>query len=288
MAGSVNTVWTKNPTGAAALLYSRTRVERAPDVAGAPGAFVEIADILIDTTDEFTAYLDTAGEDTSWYRYRWADALGATFSGYTDAGQVGDNKVKTWAMRNMPDADLLDPFWDQWIEEILVDCFSRGIWKEDYADIVPTTTNNRVDFDYGLPAKIRDVIRVETLYDGVPSHEGDPTSWDARGRRIYLYGLNTSQTVRVWGKCRFNAVGEMTDDFFELLHEMLRMKYYDFRANGRGNYRAYIVLDRNADISPEQLQKFHDMAERNVNRQVAALSFGEPAIQVPQGGYSHP
>jgi hypothetical protein len=31
--------------------------------------------------------------------------------------------------------------------------------------------------------------------------------------------------------------------------------------------------------------KFHDMAARNVAERVGALSFGEPAIVVPQGGY---
>jgi len=287
MAASVNTVWAKNPTGALAALYTNIRVERAPDAAGIPGSFAEIANITIDATDEFTAYIDTTGDSLSWYRYRYADLAGVGFSGYTDAGQVGTNKVKTWAMRNMPDADLTTPFWDQWIEEILVDCFSKGIWKEDYSDVVPTTSAGQVTQKYGVPAKIRDVIRIERIgADGRVQQQLHASEYDARARNLWIYNASTAYTYRVWGKTRFNAVGEMTDDFFELLHEMLRVKYYDFRANGRGNYRAYIVLDRNADVSPEQLMKFHDMAQRNVAAGVAALSYGEPAIPVNEGGYA--
>jgi len=286
MTASVNTIWAKNPVGALAALYTNTRFERAPDAGGAPGVYVEIANVTIDPADEFTAYLDISGDSLSWYRYRYAD-LSVGLSGYTDGGQPGTNKVKTWAMRNMPDADLLAPFWDQWIEECLVWLFSLGVWKEDYSDVVPTTAAGLVAQKYGIPAKIRDVIRVETIDSaGTVQTTLDANEWVARQRNLWIFNARTFWTYRVWGKCRFNAVGEMTDDFFELLHEMLRVKYYDFRANGRGNYRAYIILDRNADVSPEQLMKFHDMAMRNVKEMVAGLSYGEPAISVPQGGYA--
>lgn len=288
MAG-LNTVWTRNPAGLSASLYTNTRVERAANVAGAPGAFVEIANIAIDTSDEFTAYIDTGGAADSWYRYRWANLAGTSFSDYPESpAQPGTNAVKTNIKRNVPDADILDPLWDQWIASALIELFAYGIWKIDYADVVITSSGGVAAERYGLAAKIRDIIRVERLStsSGNPVlYELSPGEFRQEQRQIYIPGGTVGDTYRVWGRAPFTAVGEMTDDWFPMLEEMIRVRYLQFRENGRGNYRAYIVLDRASDITPEQLRTMRLDAEARVQRMAAPLSFGEPAIPAPSGGY---
>ena len=288
---AVNTVWTVNPAGLnAALGYTQTHVERAPDAAGVPGAFTEIAIATIDTSDEFTAYMDTGGATDSWYRYRWRIGTAGSFSGYDGSGvQVGTNAVKTSLIRNLPDADITSPFWDDWIAFALIDLFAKGIWKLSSIDITPTTSGGQTATSYAIASAIRDVTNIEARSTAT----GNPlvmtieqgSEWEQRGRNVFIKGADTAYIYRVWGKARYTAVGEMTDDFFKLLYDMVRVRYFEFRENGRGNYRAYIVLDRNADITPEQLSTFRREAEQKVAQSIAQLSLGEPAVAIDMGGY---
>lgn len=283
-----NTSYWENPADGITT-FQRIRVERAPDAAGAPGAFVEIASIAIDEFDEFTAYVDSGGENTSWYRARYANTAGTSFSDYTDARQVGSNKVKDRLKKNIPDADLTDPFWDQWIDQALIDLMAEGIWKHADYTITPTKTGSVVNTTYGIQGNIRDVFELWALTtDGTRIVRMDAGEWVQKGREITIFAATDQRKYEVHGRRKFAVIGELTEDFEQIAYYLVRAAYFEYRENGRGNYRAYIVLDRASDISPEQLRQFKLDSIAAANKRIAALSWGEPAIPVTDSPYAVP
>jgi hypothetical protein len=266
------------------------RVERAPDAAGAPGAFAEIADVEIDDSDLYTLYNDNAGAPTDWYRHRWANLAGSVFSGYSASLQAGDSQMRQWIRADIPDADLTAAVWDRWIDQALIDLYAFGLWKPVSQTITPTSSSGAVDRVYGINGELRDVYAVEVIgtdASAIHQYQLIGNEFMQEGRNIRIPSASTGYKYVIWGKARFATVGELTDEGYMLLYHMVRAKYLQFRENSRANYRKFIIIDRDSDITPEQIRQMKVDAHAEVERRIKALAYAEPAVPVPESGPSY-
>jgi hypothetical protein len=285
----LNKFYGKNPTQAdiAAFAYTLMRVERATDSGGAPGAFAEVASIAIDTSDLYTLYNDATGAPTDWYRHRWSNAGGTVFSGYSTALQAGDSQMRQWIRADVPDADLSGTVWDRWIDQSLIDLYAFGLWKPVSQTVTPTSSNGAVNRVYGINGELRDVYAVEVIGTDAPgTHQFQMIGGEymQEGRTIRIPSAMTGYKYVVWGKARFASVGELTDEGYMLLYHLVRAKYLQYRENQRANYRKFIVMDRDSDITPEQIRQMKVDAQAEVERRIKSLAYAEPAIPMSESG----
>lgn len=268
-------------------LFTRVLIERAPDGGGVPGAFAQIADVAIDTSDEFTYYQDVAGDTTAWYRHRYSNGV-ATFSGYSDAIQAGDSVVRQDVRAEIPDLDITAAMWDRWGRYVLADLYILGIWKEDEAQIVITQNGSVPTQRYAVPGYIRDVYRVELRDNNgdVLDSLTDPeeVAFSATNRQIRIFDAQPATSLyRYWvvGKAQYRTMGELTDDFHVIALHMLLVRYAQFRKRQRLNYKKFITMDPTTDILPRDIDAFIAEEKSEVAVRAAALANAEPAIPMP-------
>jgi hypothetical protein len=290
-AWQVNKYYGKNPSQADvdAFDYEQMIVQRAPNAAGVPGAFVQIAAVPIDFSDLYTLYNDPAGAPTDWYRHLWWDGA-LLFSGESPALQAGDSQMRQWIRSDIPDADLTGTKWDDWIDQSLIDLYAFGLWKPMSQIITPTSANGAVNRSYNINGELRDVYAVEVIgtdASAVHQYQLVGNEFVQEGRSIRIPAASVGYKYVIWGKARFATVGELTDEGYMLLYHMVRAKYLQYRENQRANYRKFIVMDRDSDISPEQIRQMKVDAQAEVEKRKNALAFAEPAIPVPESGPSY-
>ncbi|MEO7457269.1 MAG: hypothetical protein ABIY52_13480, partial [Gemmatimonadaceae bacterium] len=152
------------------------QLQRAPDVAGAPGTFATIADQVLGTTELYTDNLPVTG-DVYWYRSRhvgfgdtpsdWTDAVGAVafiipaglsrppkpilaLRNFRETTRDPAAEVATFTWRRDPRQDAVD-IWEQ----VVVGTLSASPWPEPDAitglypdpDVVLSDLATSVSFD---------------------------------------------------------------------------------------------------------------------------------------------
>lgn len=287
MSAAVVELFPPNPPPSQVGTFQRILVERAPDAGGAPGAFVQIDNVPIDTSDEFTYYADVGGDDTAWYRIRYANTALTVFSGYGDYIQAGDSVIRQWARGEFPETSLTIAMWDRWGKQVLIDLYTHGIWKLDEAQVTLTTqAGNVVDEVYAIPAKIRDVIAVEVrdLSTGLLNETLEDGEWATHtNRKIRIFGAGTAYGYWIVGKAQYRALGELTDDFYMLALHLLFVKVLLFRKRQRANFKQFVTMDPTTDMNPDQLGRMIADERLEVAERVKALALAEPAIPIPTG-----
>jgi hypothetical protein len=269
------------PTG----IYTRVLIERS---ATQGGAYAQIADVAIDTSDEFTYYADQTGDSTFWYKYRYSDG-GVSFSGYSDETQAGMSVVREDARAEIPDLDITAAMWDRWGRLVLADLYFLGIWKEDEGEIVVTAGADGASVEsYAVPHYIRDVYRVELRdnYGHVLDSLTDPeeVAFSATNRRIRIYDAEAATTsYRYWvvGKAQYRTMGELMDDFHVIALHMLLVRYLQFRKKQRANFKKFITFDPTTDVLPKDIEAMIAEEKSEVAVRAAALSQPEPPISIP-------
>lgn len=268
-------------------VFTRILIERAPDAGGAPGAFVQIDNVAIDASDEFTYYADVGGDDTAWYRVRYANTALTSFSGYGDSIQAGDSVIRQWARGEFPETSLTLAMWNRWGQQVLIDLYAHGIWKLDEAQLTLTTqAGGVVDETYAIPAKIRDVIGVEIRdnANGLLVETLEDGEWVGHtNRKLRIFNASTAYGYWIVGKAQYRALGELTDDFYMLALHLLFVKVLLFRKRQRANFKQFVTMDPTTDMNPDQLGRMIADERLEVAERVKALALAEPAIPIPTG-----
>lgn len=271
-----------NPKDATAT-YAQVHIERAPDAAGSPGAFTEIASVAIDTLHEYTLYSDGTGTITSWYRHRYETTAGSgVYSDYSDAIQAGDSIVRQRIKLDIPASDVASSDWDRWTAESLLEMYHNGIWYPLRVTITPTTdTNQNVIEYYALDQRIREAYAIELV---------DPTSglhiewidegpeWMQEGGQVRLFGADTQYNYLVHGKAIFRNLGELLDDYFPVMQAFLALKYVGFRRKQREDFIAYMVGDPRTDTTWRDLLAAEHEERADRDALIAGARNPEPAI----------
>lgn len=265
-------------------VYTRVLIERA---ATQGGAYAQIADVAIDTGDEFTYYADQTGDSTYWYKYRYSNGV-VLFSGYSDETQAGMSVVREDARAEIPDLDITAAMWDRWGRFVMADLYMLGIWKEDEGQIVITQNGTVPTQRYAVPHYIRDVYRIE-LRDSngdVLDSLTDPeeVAFSAGNRQIRIFDAEPATSMyRYWvvGKAQYRTLGELTDDFFVLALHMLLVRYAQYRKRQRLNWKKFITFDPTTDILPRDIDMFIAEEKSEVAVRAAALANPEPPIAIP-------
>lgn len=288
MTAQQNEVWTTNPKQDLidTYGYTLTRLQRAPDSGGAAGAFADIATFAFDPSDEATRYVDSGGEDTSWYQWRWEHPTDVTKrSNYSPAIQAGDSIIRQWLRSDIPDKDVTTSMWDRWTKQTFIDLYSAGIWKIARATVAITKASDGTKNEwYDIPAKIRDVLGLELVSnDANLRHVAYLSSgeWEQVGRQIRVTRANDTYKYQIFGKAQFVAIGELTDDYFMLAYRMIRSKLLAFRINQRANFYKNILYDKRSDIDIPDLRAMKADADADIARDIRALALPEPIV--PEG-----
>lgn len=254
-----------NPDGTDSVTYANVLLERAPDAGGTPGVFAQIASIAIDTSNEQTAYVDTTGATTSWYKHRYEISGGGTLSDYTTAIQFGDYVVRQRIKTDIPDTDITNTMWDQWRDRTVQDMHGAGLGRPAAAQSI-TPTSNTTEF-YNLNAEIRRVVRVDV-------HSGDQfvatkQSWYQWGRQLRLVYPLTTLIYKIYGIAQLRGLVDMDDELQEILYWGMRLRYIDFRINERMNFRPFLARTRGTDTGhPRDFQSLKAEAQREWDTRV--------------------
>ena len=280
MASQQNKVYMSNPPDGTTT-YANLRLYRAPDAGGTAGAFALIATVAIDASDEYTAYTDTGGEDTSWYRWEWVTS-GGVASNPSPALQAGDSVVRQWLKGDIGDADVTNAMWDRWTKQTLIDLYNRGIAKNTVATVTITTGSDGTFNEwYDIPSSIRDVTAVERASDDAllrHSHWVTQGEWQQVGRDIRLFGATDTYKYRVHGKAQFESIGELTDDYFMLAYRMIRLRLLNYRLSQRSNFYRHTIFDKSTDIGIPELRAMIADAKVEIAEDIKALAGPEPLV----------
>lgn len=262
--------------------YANLRLHRAPDAAGVAGVWALIATVAIDPSDEYTVYTDTGGEDTSWYRWEWQNAAATLTSNPSPAIQAGDSVVRQWLKGDIGDADIGNDKWDRWTKQTLIDLFNRGIWKNAAATITITKGSDGTFNEwYDIPAAIRDVMAVERASNDALLRHNDWIThgeWQQVDRDIRLVAASDTLKYRVHGKAQYDAIGELTDDYFMLAYRMIRLRLLQYRLGQRSNFYRHTIFDKSTDIGIPELRTMVADAKVEIAEDIKALAGPEPMV----------
>lgn len=232
--------------------YQNARVERAPDSAGVPGAYTEIANVTLDPYNQHTSYTDLGGASNSWYRYRYANSGGTVFSSYTADVQAGQYTVKTWLKRDIPDADLTDADWDQWKDMALLAFRTAGLGRPITTPLTFTPGSNN-DRTVNLDGAYRRMVRV-SIYDAASGvYITDTGQWRQWGRQVEITRPLTNCTYKLYGLGEIRSLADIDDEIFPVLYAYMKVKYLDKRIEERENFRMFLNADKISDVKLSEL-----------------------------------
>jgi len=282
MASQQNLFYMKNPDDGVTT-YTNLKVYRAPDASGVAGAFVFIATVAIDASEEYTAYTDTGGEDTSWYQAKWSHPTsGVPDSNPSPSLQAGDSWVRQGLKGDIGDADVTNAMWDRWTKQTLIDLYNRGIWKPARATITITKNADSTFVErYGVAGAIRDVIDVEQVSnDAYLLHHNWLRSgeWTRDGRQVRLIAPSDTVKYVVHGKAQYASIGELTDDYFMLAYRMIRLRLLEYRLGQRSNFYRHTIYDKVSDISPSDIRAMIQDARGEISEDIKNLALPEPTV----------
>jgi hypothetical protein len=230
--------------------YQKVEIDRAPDSAGVPGAFANIATPVLDEFNETTVYVDTGGATNSWYRYRYTNTAVSIWSEYSPSFQAGQYTVRTWLQNDIPDADLDTTDWDTWRDMAFQEFRNEGVGRP-VADALEFTPGSEDDAWVNIPATYRTIIWCDIFYS---THRITETpEWKVWGRKIRIARPNTNFTYKFYGIGDIRSLADIDDELFPLLYWYMRMKYLDKRIAERQNFRMFLNADKVSDVKTEQL-----------------------------------
>lgn len=252
------TISARTPTDGI-VTYQRILVERAPDVNGAPGTFVQIVNVAIDQYNEYTDYTDTTGTVADWYRYRYANTALLVYSDYSDVIQAGDYIIRQWIMADIPDTDLTKADWDRWRDEVLADLSVKYVGRPIYPPQSITPAGYTTEY-YPLTGDIRKVIRVD-IYDSAGFFVSGATKWSQFGRYLRIIRPQPSLTYKVYGLGLLRDLSDLDDELFMILYWGMRIRYLDRRLAERANWRFYLSSDKGSDVPLHDLEAHRTRAQ---------------------------
>jgi hypothetical protein len=230
--------------------YQRWRIERAPDSAGAPGAYAEIINQALDQYTENQVYIDSAGATDSWYRYRYSNTALTVNSTYSSDRQAGAYTVRDWLRADIPDADITTTDWDRWRDMAIQEFRNEGVGRPLAAALDFTPTSDTDEW-VNLPAAYRTIIRVDIYYSS--RYMTNTPEWYAWGRKVRIPRPNKTYTYKLWGIGEIRTLADIDDELFPLLYWYMRMKYLDKRIADRQNFRQFLAADKVSDVKTEML-----------------------------------
>jgi hypothetical protein len=258
--------------------YQRFDLDRAPDSAGVPGTFANIASPTLDQYNETTIYTDTGGATNSWYRYRYNNTALSNPGEYSPSFQAGQYTVRTWLQNDIPDADIDTTDWDTWRDMALQEFRNEGVGRP-VADPIEFTPGSDTDEWVSIPATYRNIIWCDIYY--ASRRVTDTPEWKVWGRKIRIARPNTNFTYKFYGIGDIRSLADIDDELFPLLYWYMRTKYLDKRLADRQNFRMFLNADKVSDVKTEQLL---EMKLRDAKIEYASrLSRAQTIYPIPTG-----
>lgn len=249
--------------------YQRIRIERSLTEGG---AYSEIADIAINPYDETTEYTDYGGSTTDWYRYRYADTGGASFSSYSTPMQAGDYKVRQRIKRSIPDADITDTMWDDWRDNAILELNAQAIGR--FADVQAITPTTDGVYSFDLNGGIRRVLSVELYSRDGGTKIRDIANWNQRGRKLWLRDPSQSYQYHVYGISEIRDPADLDDELWLAVEKYMRWQYYETRTAQRANYPLFLSSDKKTDVGGDEISDMADKAKLEWLRYIELLRQG--------------
>lgn len=235
--------------------FSKLRVQRsATGLFAGEETLVGVFDV--DTTNEATIVLDTAGTLTSYYRHRGEHSSGTPVTEYSDAVVFGDYWARQQIKHDIPDADIVNGDWDSWRDQTFLDMQAEGLGRP--ADVQTFAPSASTDTTVGIRADIRRIDRVEIHYsDG--QYWTWIRAWEQRGRTFRLFHPKQGFSYNIYGTAELRDLSDMDDELWMILYWGMRWRYLLFRTAEYTDFRPF--LSRTKQSGTPALADFKRLAE---------------------------
>lgn len=214
------------------------------------GEEVTVATQAIDTSNESTLFIDTAGTATSYYRHRGENTGATVNTDWTTGIFFGDYLVRQQIVRDcsvigVVPSGIDNTDWDLWRDETLIDMQSKGLGRP--ATIQSITATAGADVWTNLNADIRRVTNVE-VWRSATDRWATIRAWEQRGRQILIAKpLGTPYSYKVYGRGQLRDLNDLDDELWGVLYWGMRWKYMLKRQAERGDSRPYMGRTKTAD-----------------------------------------
>lgn len=256
--------------------FTKLHVQRSPDNV----TWTDLALADIDTSNEYTIYIDTAGTLTSYYHHRHENVGASSFTDYSDGILFGDYWVRQQIKHDIPDADIVNGDWDSWRDQTFIDMQSFGLGRAaDVQDFAPASDT---DYFANIRGDIRRVDRVE-IWRTVPSvYWTWITAWEQRGRKIRIMYPKVNYTYKVYGTAQLLDLNDLDDELWNILYWGMRWRYLLFRQQERVDMRPFLARTRQSDTTTQSdFKGLTEAAKLQFDQAVARSLF---MVGVPAGG----
>lgn len=148
-------------------VWVKVEIERAPDSAGSPGLWANIATVIISLSGPVAyAYEDTFATVGDWYRHRFTNVAVDAWSNYSVPVQTNSFLALQWIEGDITDADIDEDDWATWGDQSITDMWTQGVWLRKRLPIIPydADADGYIDERYNIPAELFEVCRVERVF----------------------------------------------------------------------------------------------------------------------------
>lgn len=204
----------------------------------------------VDTSNEYTIIIDTAGTLTSYYHHRGQNAAVTSVTDYSAAILYGDYLVRQQIIRDCTVVGVVpsgidNNDWDTWRDETLLDMQAKGLGRPAASQDMTFTAGQ--DVWQNLNSDIRRVTFVE-VWRSSTDYWTTIRGWTQRGRQLRVYKpLGSGFTYKVYGRGELRDLNDLDDELFTVLYWGMRWKYLLKRQAERSDSRPYLGRTRLAD-----------------------------------------
>lgn len=223
-----------------------------------------------DLSQGYTAYNDSGGSSTSWYKFRYKN--GSTYSPYSDEFQAGLTEMHTRFRREMHDSNSNNYFFSNAeIDDYLHDAvFSLwpNTWFEDIDESLTTlNTQEKYNYPYGV-TRISEIEYVDSNGTVVGVAKG----WKPRARKIIFNIAPTSgYTMRLYVDKMFTKFSEVPEVFDEYIIAYMKLKAYEVLLADRSQYYKYNSVVKAEGGNMPSLSREIDRLEKKISTRLNQL-----------------
>lgn len=265
----------KAPNPKDMVTFPKIRVQRS-----ATGLFAgEEADVGVfdvDTTNEDTIVIDTAGTATSYYRHRGENFPHTIETAYTKGILFGDYVIRQMIKHDIPDADIVDADWDIWRDETFLDMQMLGLGRSlDPVTFTPATSE---DYNKTLPGAMRRVSRVEIWWRTPSRYWTDIRAWEQRprSRTLRIMHPRNGFDYLIYGLGELRDLSDLDDELWNILYWGMRWRYMLMRQHERVDMRPFMSRTRQSDTTSQQdFKHLADDAKLQFDQRVAQVLLNE-------------
>ncbi len=196
-----------------------------------------------DLSTGFTEYLDTSGNEDSYYRFRYKNSLTNTYSEYSDIYRSGQTIMHTRFRRRMRDTSSANYFFQDSDVTNMLDNAIRKLFPHTYNEVIDESLSTSSSVrKYSFPIGVNRVNDIEYI-DNSGDVAGYPTGYKIRARQIVFDSPPPSgYTMRLYCDKMFKKLSEVPDFLDDIILDLMCLEAYETFEADRHRYYKYTTV----------------------------------------------